>query len=455
MYNIVSPNESIIKQICYFAKHGINNVEQNNIEMLFREIEKNDISLASFYKQSEYNYCKKSHKRCLIYNTLYNTMVSLSHEEYRQYIGNEGVNEEDEKFFVSNGLWVEDDLDERKGYLSLVKVRHLNSHPEPTLILATTQKCNAHCAYCYEKGIEHKDFPIEKIDNLVKFISNLDRNKAVHITWFGGEPLMNIAFIDGVVRKLREAGVPYYTSMISNASLITEELVKEYFPVWNMKHIQVTLDGTKDEYERIKAYDDKNLGRFENIINNITVISKYKVSVDIRVNIDQKNIEDVHKLFNQLDKIYDDNSMVRYYPAFINGSSCDVPVESRVDVLYNILKMMKDPAKVMSVNRLYRQPLTAPCHRAQPNAFSIDAEGNVYKCEHDIGRPDNKLGDIFTGVDDEERRKNVAQLREECEKCVFSPKCYGGCESNFLKSADPCMVDRYIIPAYMSVILDK
>ena len=40
MYNIVSPNESIIKQIYYFAKHGINNVEQNNIEMLFREIEK-------------------------------------------------------------------------------------------------------------------------------------------------------------------------------------------------------------------------------------------------------------------------------------------------------------------------------------------------------------------------------------------------------------------------------
>ena len=110
---------------------------------------------------------------------------------------------------------------------------------------------------------------------------------------------------------------------------------------------------------------------------------------------------------------------------------------------------------MMSVNRLYNQPLTAPCHRAQPNAFSIDAEGNVYKCEHDIGRPDNKLGDILAGVDDEERRKNVAQLREECEKCVFSPKCYGGCESNFLKSADPCMVDRYIIPAYMSVILDK
>ena len=52
MYNIVSPNESIIKQIYYFAKHGINNVEQNNMEMLFREIEKNDISLASFYKQS-------------------------------------------------------------------------------------------------------------------------------------------------------------------------------------------------------------------------------------------------------------------------------------------------------------------------------------------------------------------------------------------------------------------
>ena len=55
MYNIVSPNESIIKQIYYFAKHGINNVEQNNIEMLFREIEKNDIKRYVKVKKNLFN----------------------------------------------------------------------------------------------------------------------------------------------------------------------------------------------------------------------------------------------------------------------------------------------------------------------------------------------------------------------------------------------------------------
>lgn len=66
----------------------------------------------------------------------------------------------------------------------------------------------------------------------------------------------------------------------------------------------------------------------------------------------------------------------------------------------------------------------------------------------------NRLGDVEQGLYGEDGRKNPPRLRKECEDCVFSPKCYGGCESNYLKSADPCMVDRYIIPAYMRVILD-
>ena len=455
MYNIVSPDENIIKRIAFFANDETDFCEYKNTRNLFQRIAENDIPMADFYKQSEYNYCEKSAKRCLIYNPLYNTMVSLAPEEYQQYIGKIGVDEAEESFFVQNGLWVEDSLDEKKGYSRMAKMMHIYSSPEPTLILATTQKCNAHCAYCYEKGVEHKDFPADKIDKLVQFISHLDWHKAVHITWFGGEPLMNVPFIDEVAQKLGEAGVPFYSSMISNASLVTEKLVQEHFAMWRMKHIQITLDGTKDEYERIKAYSDKENGKFENIIDNIGLIARYGTSVDIRVNIDSNNIADTVKLFHQMEDIFLNNDKVRYYPAFINGSACDVPVEMRVDVLYDILKQMQNPAKIMSVNRLYNPPLNASCHRAQPNAFAIDADGNIYKCEHDIGRCNNRLGDVEQGLYGEDSRKNPPRLRKECEDCVFSPKCYGGCESNYLKSADPCMVDRYIIPAYMRVILDK
>ena len=93
MYNIVSPDENLIKRIAFFAKDESDFCEYKNTRNLFQKIAEQEISLADFYKQSEYNYCEKSVKRCLIYNPLYNTMVSLTPEEYQQYIGKIGVDE--------------------------------------------------------------------------------------------------------------------------------------------------------------------------------------------------------------------------------------------------------------------------------------------------------------------------------------------------------------------------
>ena len=77
MYNIVSPAENIIKRIAFFANDKTDFCEYKNARNLFQRIAENDIPMADFYKQSEYNYCEKSAKRCLIYNPLYNTMIIL------------------------------------------------------------------------------------------------------------------------------------------------------------------------------------------------------------------------------------------------------------------------------------------------------------------------------------------------------------------------------------------
>lgn len=455
MYNIVSPKEAVIKSVALCADGGVRIENQQDLRDFLGKVANLPIERAGFYQQSVFNHVEKSERRRLIYNTLYHSLVSLTSEEYRVYLGQTGCTDEEESFFVENGLWVPEGLDERAGYRKLAEYKHLYNDRETTVIFAVTQACNARCAYCYEKGIAPQTFPPERTEELVSFINQLNWQKAVHITWFGGEPLLNAALIDAAAQKLSEAGIPFYSSMISNGSLITEAMAEEKFPLWRLKHIQITLDGTAEEYERIKAYKDGRSNHFEQVISNIACVAAHKVNVDVRLNIDRNNAADIITAFHQLEERFGDNDRIRYYPAFINGSADDVPEGERTAIMYDLLRQMKDPAKIMGVWRMYSPPLSAPCHRAEPQAYSIDAAGNVYKCEHDIGHSDRKIGTIVDGLPEEDLRYQPPKLRSSCRDCVFLPHCYGGCESNYLKDAIPCMIDKYIIPAYMRVILDK
>lgn len=455
MYNIISPDERIIKSIALCGDSNVQLDSKYSLQDFFCRVANLGISRADFYKQSVYNYVEKSEKRCLIYNTLYHSLVSLTPEEYQCYLGQIGCNDDDETFFVENGLWVSEQLDERMSYRKLSEAKHLHSSQEVVVVIAVTQACNARCAYCYERGIAPKTFPFNRVDELVSFIEQLDYKHAVQITWFGGEPLLNVKFIDAVTQKLTEKDIPFSSSMISNGSLITENMIEKNFPLWKLKLIQVTLDGTAKEYERIKAYKDGRTGHFEQLLTNIANVAEHKVRIDVRLNIDKNNTEDIIKLCQQLEERFGDNEYVKYYPSFINGSDADVPEEERTTFLYALLRQMKDPAKTMGVRRMYALPLSSPCHRCVPTAFSVDAEGNLYKCEHDVGYSERKLGTISEGLMEEDARYQPPKLRESCQDCVFLPRCYGGCESNYIQGAIPCMIDKYSIPAYMRVILDK
>ena len=42
--------------------------------------------------------------------------------------------------------------------------------------------------------------------------------------------------------------------------------------------------------------------------------------------------------------------------------------------------------------------------------------------------------------------------KQECERCVFLPKCYGGCEANYIEGDSPCMIEKYLIKAYLQIL---
>tara|TARA_Y100000361_G_scaffold135789_1_gene135967 strand:- start:2893 stop:4122 length:1230 start_codon:yes stop_codon:yes gene_type:complete len=105
--------------------------------------------------------------------------------------------------------------------------------PEYHLEVSVTEKCNLGCPYCYVAN-QDKFMTPEVFDNAwPEFIKLVDRSRShaqgkFHITFFGGEPLLNMDLIKHATHKVRNDS--FYShrlhalSIISNMTLINDEI---------------------------------------------------------------------------------------------------------------------------------------------------------------------------------------------------------------------------------------
>lgn len=105
--------------------------------------------------------------------------------------------------------------------------------PEYHLEVSVTEKCNLGCPYCYVAN-QDKFMTPEVFDKAwPEFIQLVDRSRShsegkFHITFFGGEPLLNMELIKHATHKVRND--PFYSkrlhavSIISNMTLINDEI---------------------------------------------------------------------------------------------------------------------------------------------------------------------------------------------------------------------------------------
>lgn len=403
------------------------------------------------YKSSIYNYCTKSQSGYLIYNTLYNSMVRLSETEYQQYTGNQEADAALIEELVRQGLWVECGLDERKRYLACAKA-YTRYMPRPLdVTVTTTLKCNARCDYCYEKGVVQSEMAEGSEEKIIEFIKRKAVRNFVHINWFGGEPLLNTSLMDKISQRLKEENIRFSSYIITNGSKVDKKLLEEKLEFWKVTDMQITLDGTKHYYERRKNYYNKEEGDFYRILHNIKLLAEKKIFINIRLNIENDNKEEIYKLLEELEFIFAEDENVVFYPAFITGSCSPMSEEEKVECVRKMLEILHNPRKLTAGTKFYSFPRVHPCMNSDPLAFSVDVNGNVYTCEHHVGRPEYAIGTLDTDIK-KDTRGEVQEIRPECKECVFFPKCFGGCESNYRAGDAPCMIEKYVIQAYMKFL---
>lgn len=452
MDTIISPSEQFLHLIASHKRKKItaeslaSEVNEKHFVVDEKKLEK------THYKASVFNYHLEIAEGVLIYNTLYNTLVRLNKREYSQYRRGSCYSLKLKKQLVLNGIWVEEKLDEKKIFLRMGACHTLHLKRPLSITITTTLKCNAHCPYCYERGVMKCDMPCENVESIIQFIKSQHPEYGLHITWFGGEPLMNTQFIDEVCEKLVVEDIKFESYIITNGSLFTEDMIQNRKDKWKLQNVQITLDGTCAVYETTKSYDDPALHGYDSVLKIIRMLAANGINTHIRMNICRENSADIQELVKELGREFVNEDKVDFYPAFLTGIQNQLDEDERIACIREMFENVSKPQKLTSGSKFYSMPRSRACNNSDPRAFVIDVSGNIFTCEHLVGIAEKAIGNIQSPEKLHETRDAQPRIAKKCMECFFLPKCFGGCQAHRDSGDNPCFIEKYMLQAYLSLL---
>ena len=301
-----------------------------------------------------------------------------------------------------------------------------------------TLGCNARCVYCYEEGMKAVTMTPETVEQTIRFIIDTHSGDKVKLMWFGGEPLLKVDAIDRICEGMREAGIDYHSTMISNGSLITPDIVSKMKGDWHLTFIQISMDGAEEDYiarkrflaDRGSAVSGSNLsGRgsqdhYRKVMEAVSAMSEAGIRVTIRCNVDEDNWNGIPRFLEDLKAGVANKENVKVYIALLNAvrmSDEDLAMWKKVKASGHLITEAGfEITPFMDFSPGFR---TNRC-MADGGSVVIGPDGSLYLCEH--CPPESRFGDIFRGTTDEAAKREftrVDRTREKCKTCAFLPNC--------------------------------
>ena len=290
-------------------------------------------------------------------------------------------------------------------------------------ILPTTG-CNARCFYCFEKGTKSVTMTAETASKVTRYIMAHRGNERVRLCWFGGEPLVNVKVIDLICTELSEQGVPFRSSMISNGYLFNANMVQRAKDLWQLRLVQITLDGTAQTYNRVKDYVYHGVNAFERVLENIGLLTAAGIRVIIRLNVDKHNIEEMAKLVSLLHQRFGSNKHFSVYSRGLYGKRTPKDI-AKLFAQRMQLEQQIDACGYKLKLRLQRDIKLNHCMADDDGrSVVITPDGYFTKCEHYIDC------EFFGHIDSEEHDNAILRKFkerhpeiEDCATCFFYPQC--------------------------------
>lgn len=345
------------------------------------------------------------------------------------------------KLINSNNLFSEDRFRRSKSARDV---------PLSFICLNISHDCNLRCAYCFANregyNYDRQLMSIETAERSVDFlISNSEDNRDLEISFFGGEPLMNIPVLIHTVKYARKQGIDHdkFISfhITTNGTLLSPEIIK--FLRDNNFSIIVSLDGPKDVQDSMRCFPDGS-GSYDLVLNNLKLLLSERKgfrNISIRSTFTNNNL-DIENLMMHLAELGCHNISVE--PAYTGNESIDIDKSSLEELLlhYDLLafQYLGEMAEGRYFSFFHIKQMMNRCHHrnlrvAQCGAsaayLSISVDGKIYSCHRFIGQPEFVMGDVYTGLIDNGIKDMFINAsihnKSKCMICWARYICGGGC----------------------------
>lgn len=181
------------------------------------------------------------------------------------------------------------------------------------LVFEVTDCCNLRCKYCaYSDLYEGRDereglkMPLQYAVEILDYLQHIwqehpmrSTEKAVHISFYGGEPLLNMELIKKIIKyaeNLPYTGRTFQYGMTTNAMLLDR-----YMDFIQEKDFQLSISLDGEEYGHSYRIDSHGKNSFQRVIQNITLLQQtYPEYFKEKVNFNSvlHNRNSVESIFN-------------------------------------------------------------------------------------------------------------------------------------------------------------
>ena len=333
----------------------------------------------------------------------------------------------------------------------------------------TTLQCNFACDYCIQG--DHGDYnktaakmSLEMAARVSAWVeSRMDEigPKRLVVTFFGGEPLLNMPVLYAMSERLHASatsrGVEMLINIITNGLLLSREMVERLNPL-GLNGIKITLDGDRDAHNQSRPLRGGQ-GTFDRIIANTRAVADL-TRIAVGGNFDVDTADSYPALLDFLAEqdfaprltkvtfkpvIREKNAQSRsVIPLTVVGAegkplngACMTSAGTGVSRVCDTCNFVDEKMAFLREETKKRGFSTAdgvhmgPCEIHKGHAYTIGPDGSLFACPGFAGEALQSTGHIDGRREDyrSQALRNFDRLAawEQCNDCAFIPVCAGGC----------------------------
>jgi uncharacterized protein len=330
-----------------------------------------------------------------------------------------------------------------------------DTFPIQTLVMNLTNQCNLSCQYCYEFGADKVATPegkpkfmdLETAKSSVDFLlAESVGRRSIHITFFGGETLMNFPLLEQVVayasRRAKEQNRCIDFSLTTNATLLTSAIIE--FLSENHIGVTVSMDGPKEMHDHLRIFSNGR-GSYDMIEPKVRALIRNHRTRPITARVTlTAGVSDVIRIFRHLkqelgfhevgfapvttspNQLYAigrhgmDHVLEQFHQ--LAGEYLDYALRGELHGFSNVSDTLAELCQ--GVNKSH------PCG-AGLGLLGVGPSGDISPCHRFVDSDTHALGHISTGIDrgrqaDFLRRSHI-DSKYDCHTCWARPLCAGGC----------------------------